>query len=57
MADLPKPRVGYANINPLFQSADRTRGMVGALARRHAGSQAQCVARIDRAGARRWCAP
>jgi len=57
MADLPKPWVGYANINPLFQSADRTRGMVGALARRHAGSQAQCVARIDRAGARRWCAP
>ena len=57
MADLPKPWVGYADINPLFRNADRTRSMVGALTRRHAGSQAQCVARIDRAGARRWCAP
>jgi len=40
----------FKDITPLFQDVDRFRGMVDALARRHAASQAQYVAGIDARG-------
>ncbi|MBM3379518.1 MAG: adenine phosphoribosyltransferase [Betaproteobacteria bacterium] len=50
IADWPKPGVMFKDITPLFHDADRFRRMVDALARRHAGSQAQSVAGIDARG-------